>query len=414
MAHVTKFTKGALYGISIHNERKTEAHTNEDIDIAKSDRNYDLCEKPGDLLSRLNTRLEEVDVFQRKDVKVAGSWVVTLPESLKNTSEDEQRLFFEKTYTFLENRYGGAKNTLSAYVHNDETTPHMHFVFVPTVFDEKKGREKVNAKQVINRKDLQSFHSDLDNYLKEELPQLYKEGILNEKTIGIESVKEIKQLDEAIARARIERSKRLKEVKGYRDPLKTLNELERTAKRSILEKIQLNKDEWLQISNLVLQGAKEKHVFRNQRQELQKNNEILEEAFGKVYDENEELKQTTQFQQNEIYNLKQETKNLKEMLEKNKRFYEDNSLVYRHVLEEQQINPKKVEEMDVVEWQARSVVQEVKENGISNHKKELKNDIEILEKAKEENMLVKGLEECLQILKIALEKLMKKRKKLRL
>ncbi|WP_186312786.1 plasmid recombination protein, partial [Bacillus pumilus] len=91
-----------------------------------------------------------------KDVKVCSDWVVTLPENLKGTSEKEQREFFEKTYEFLANRYGGEKNVLSANVHKDETTPHMHFAFMPVVWDEKKQREKVSAKEVLTRKDLKT------------------------------------------------------------------------------------------------------------------------------------------------------------------------------------------------------------------------------------------------------------------
>ncbi|WP_260870123.1 plasmid recombination protein [Bacillus cereus] len=65
--------------------------------------------------------------MSRKDGKVCADWAVTLPESLKEAPEKEQREFFEKTYEFLANGYGGEKNVLSANVHNDETRPHMHF-----------------------------------------------------------------------------------------------------------------------------------------------------------------------------------------------------------------------------------------------------------------------------------------------
>ncbi|MGG3116196.1 MobV family relaxase, partial [Bacillus paranthracis] len=155
--------------------------------------NYDLCEKEGDTLSRMNDRLNEVHCLNRKDVKVCADWVVTLPESLKDTSEKEQREFFEKTYEFLANRYGGEKNVLSANVHNDETRPHMHFAFIPVVWDKKKLREKVSAKEVLTRKELKTFHQDLDKFLKKEIPYIYKEGILNDKTIGVDTVKDLKK-----------------------------------------------------------------------------------------------------------------------------------------------------------------------------------------------------------------------------
>ncbi len=100
----------------------------------------------------MNDRLREVHCLNRKDVKVCSDWVVTLPENLKGTSEKEQREFFEKTYEFLANRYGGEKNVLSANVHKDETTPHMHFAFMPVVWDEKKQREKSFSQRGFNKK----------------------------------------------------------------------------------------------------------------------------------------------------------------------------------------------------------------------------------------------------------------------
>ncbi|RVU63628.1 hypothetical protein BM74_13980 [Bacillus thuringiensis] len=123
--HVQKYTKGNVQGLSIHWDRKTENHSNLDIDNERSDLSYDLCEKEGDTFSRMQDRLSEVHSLNRADLQVCGNWVVTLPENLKGASEKEQRQFFEKTYEFLTDRYGGEKNVLSVNVHNDETTPHI-------------------------------------------------------------------------------------------------------------------------------------------------------------------------------------------------------------------------------------------------------------------------------------------------
>ena len=126
-----------MKGLSIHLDRKTENHSNKEIDIERSHLNYDLCEKEGDTLSRLQTRLDEVYCMKRKDVKACCEWIVTLPKELEEKSPEEQRQFFEKTYAFLAARYG-KENVVSANVHVDETTPHIHFDFVPVVWDEKK------------------------------------------------------------------------------------------------------------------------------------------------------------------------------------------------------------------------------------------------------------------------------------
>src|SRR5699024_12489403 len=93
-------------------------------------------------------------------------WVVTLPEKIK--TEEEREKFFQETYNFLENEYG-KENVISSFVHLDETTPHMHFAFIPVVTDKKRGDLKVSAKELITRKHLQEFPPKLENYMKKDM-----------------------------------------------------------------------------------------------------------------------------------------------------------------------------------------------------------------------------------------------------
>jgi len=120
----------------------------------------------------IRQRTTEARTLNRADVNVMVSWVVTLPKyqsmrtdiAVTPDKERVERLFFERAYRFLADRYG-EQNVVSAYVHKDEKTPHMHFAFVPVTEDKKRGGEKVSAKQVVDRKDLQTFHGDLERYL---------------------------------------------------------------------------------------------------------------------------------------------------------------------------------------------------------------------------------------------------------
>src|SRR5699024_4872032 len=102
----------------------------------------------------------------------------TLPEELNGAPEGSQKQFFEETYDFLSERYG-EENVIAGVVHNDETTPHMHFAFMPVTYDEKREREKVSAKEVLNRNELKSFHLDLQNVLKERSSQIYHTEFFN-------------------------------------------------------------------------------------------------------------------------------------------------------------------------------------------------------------------------------------------
>ena len=194
MAHLKKNTSGAVPGLAVHFERKTDHHTNKEIDVSKSYLNQDLMADGSDMLSRFNARLNDVYCMKRDDVKALATWIVTLPEELSEAPYEQQSAFFEATTNFLNERYG-QENAVAAVVHSDETTPHLHYAFVPVVFDDKKSRYKVSAKEVLTRHDLQTFHEDLDQHLKKVLP-FYEQGILNNKTLPFENVAEIKKYND--------------------------------------------------------------------------------------------------------------------------------------------------------------------------------------------------------------------------
>lgn len=117
------------------------------------------------------------------------SWVVTLPGEIK-TSEDQEK-FFKESYNFLEKKYG-KENVISSFVHLDEVTPHMHFAFIPVVYDKKKEEYKVSDKECITENDLKKFHPEFEKYMENVFGRDI--GILNERTKeGNRSIKELKQ-----------------------------------------------------------------------------------------------------------------------------------------------------------------------------------------------------------------------------
>lgn len=147
--------------------------SNENIDPTRTHLNYNLApEHDGGQIAFMQKRLSEVKLQKRADVNVLCDWVVTLPvdEKFKRFNPEIQRIetikFFRATYDFLERRYG-RENVVSAYVHMDEKTPHLHFAFIPVTEDKKKGGFKVSAKEVLSRSDLRTFHTDLQKALRE-------------------------------------------------------------------------------------------------------------------------------------------------------------------------------------------------------------------------------------------------------
>ena len=154
--HIEKYTRGQVVGILSHDCRACDRHKNENIDVSRSHLNYDLCQSQGTPIQRYNERFAEVKCLNRANVNTRVSCVFTAPVSFTGKAEN----LFSAVYDFLSDRYcQDERNVITAMVHNDEITPHMHFCFIPVV----DGR--VNAKALINRADLQTLHQDLQRHL---------------------------------------------------------------------------------------------------------------------------------------------------------------------------------------------------------------------------------------------------------
>lgn len=192
MAHLEKYTAAATGHILAHYDR-THSSSTSNIDESRTPLNYNLAEKdqPIPALDFLYKRMSEIKVLKRANINVMCDWVITAPESL---TPEELPLFFDECYKFLNNRYG-KENVISAPVHMDETSPHIHYAFVPVVTDKKKGIPKLSAKERITRKDLSTFHQDLTKHMTTVLGRDI--GILNGATVGgNKTIKQLKQTSE--------------------------------------------------------------------------------------------------------------------------------------------------------------------------------------------------------------------------
>ena len=109
MAHVAKYTKGSCGGLTKHYERAKDKDgryyrfKNQEIDLERTPLNYNLAPHSKNQLQFIKDRLENVYCMKRDDVKVMCSWVVTVPQTVP---EEHEREFFERTYKFVEERYG--------------------------------------------------------------------------------------------------------------------------------------------------------------------------------------------------------------------------------------------------------------------------------------------------------------------
>lgn len=226
MAHVKKFTKAATGHMFAHFERAKDEKGeyvkfgNQNIDSSRTHLNYNLAPKhgmsQGDFVRRRCTE-NGVKCMNRKDVNVMCSWIVTAPAGFP---EKDYRTFFDEAYKFLAERYG-EKNAISAYVHMDESQPHIHFAFVPVIEDRKKGGFKVSAKELVNKQDLLKFHPDLTKHMTAVFG--YDIGIENGATkLGNQTVEQLKEgtkRKQALESAIDNLSGEVKELRGAKDDL---------------------------------------------------------------------------------------------------------------------------------------------------------------------------------------------------
>lgn len=141
--------KGPEIGqIEAHNERKKEKYaSNPDIDTSRSHLNFHLVHPERKYRAEAERQIAQAGCRTRKDsVRVVETLVTASPGFFKGKKQAEVRAFFEEAVRFIERRQ--PKDTIiSAVVHMDEKTPHMHLSFVPLT---KDGR--LSAKDIVGNK----------------------------------------------------------------------------------------------------------------------------------------------------------------------------------------------------------------------------------------------------------------------
>lgn len=168
--HVDKYKSSQVPALVGHDMRSLPNPTNEKIDPSKSYLNYNLA--AGDPFENLKARLNELNFVKKKTTNVLASWAVTAPAGV---DLDLQKEFLKEMYDWLVGRYG-SENVVSAYVHLDETTPHMHFKFVPAVGD------RLSAKDLLNKYELTVIHKQAEKAMTEKFGLAGM--VLNGATVG--------------------------------------------------------------------------------------------------------------------------------------------------------------------------------------------------------------------------------------
>jgi hypothetical protein len=162
--------KGPEIGqIEAHNERTKEKYaSNPDIDPARKHLNYNLLTPPPQYRAEAEQQIREAGCRTRKDsVRLVETLITASPEFFQNKSQQEIRAYFERALEFMKTKQN-PDTFVSAVVHMDEKTPHMHLSFVPLTKD-----KRLSAKEILgNKKKLTQWQDSFWKYMVDKYPEL--------------------------------------------------------------------------------------------------------------------------------------------------------------------------------------------------------------------------------------------------
>ena len=273
VAHVEKYSSGACAGLGIHVDRKTEEHSNKNIDNTLSSENVELVEKyNNNLYGAVKDRIREGYTGKkaiRKDaVATVGVVCSASSDFFENKSKAENVQYFKDCKEFFENKVG-KENIVCSKIHFDESTPHMHLYFVPLTDD---GR--LSAKEVCNREFLRDIQRELPRYLQEKghcvergledstnehiSKKEYENNLLKEKLEELEKASEnFMEQQRYLEEQRISLEIQERNIRELQEEL----EKERKKIKELKEKLNYENEKYYALDDIVSNTIENKKIF---------------------------------------------------------------------------------------------------------------------------------------------------------
>ena len=143
-----KLTRAQAMGAYKHNERKTRNHSNKNIDSTKTELNYYLKKNELSYIKEFDKIKEKYDLKGqiRSNSNIMCEMAFTSDQKFfDKIGYEESKRYFEESYKFIcEYKNLGEQNIISAVVHMDEDTPHMHLLFIPVIHTTDKQGNKID------------------------------------------------------------------------------------------------------------------------------------------------------------------------------------------------------------------------------------------------------------------------------
>ena len=162
--------KGPEIGhIESHNERTKEKYaSNPDIDTSRSHLNFHLVSPERKYRAEAEKQIAAAGCRTRSDsVRVVEVLVTASPEFFKGKKKAEIKAYFQEALDFIQ-QHQNPRTIISAVVHMDEKTPHMHLCFVPLT----EGK-RLSAKEIVgNKKKLTWWQDEFWKHMVGKYPDL--------------------------------------------------------------------------------------------------------------------------------------------------------------------------------------------------------------------------------------------------
>ena len=143
-----KYKGPEISNIEAHNERTKENYaSNPDIDKSRSHLNFHLITPEQKYRAEAERQIKDAGCRTRSDsVRVVEALVTASPEFFKGKKKAEIKAYFQEALDFIQ-QHQNPRTIISAVVHMDEKTPHMHLCFVPLTKD-----KRLSAKEIVGNK----------------------------------------------------------------------------------------------------------------------------------------------------------------------------------------------------------------------------------------------------------------------
>ena len=143
-----KLTRAKAMGAYRHNERKAKNHSNKNIDSSKTELNYYIKKNELSYIKEFDRIKEKYNLKGqiRSNSIIMCEMIFTSDQKFfDKIGYNESKRYFQESYNFICNYKNlGEENIISAVIHMDEDTPHMHLLFIPVVHTTDKQENKID------------------------------------------------------------------------------------------------------------------------------------------------------------------------------------------------------------------------------------------------------------------------------